>query len=217
MAVYSTSLEVIVNNLCDNRDKPLAERIESARSKIFDFDYSLPSQPWTEDFKKYFETAFINQYLFDEIAQETVGKFKQRLYTRLLLVLPKYTAIYNILNKIDYNQITNDFYSKTNVNEAQNNVSNSKTGSKSAGSQLPENMLNGGQIGNFSKVGYANNSEIALTENEANGDSSRQFEEIRQGRNSNQLQIFTQLGEDFNNYFQQLIGEFEDLFSCLFY
>lgn len=34
MARYTTSLEVVVNNLCENRNKPLNTRVESAR-KIF--------------------------------------------------------------------------------------------------------------------------------------------------------------------------------------
>lgn len=44
MARYTTSLEVVVNNLCENRNNALNIRVESARNKIFDFSYPIPQK-----------------------------------------------------------------------------------------------------------------------------------------------------------------------------
>lgn len=213
MALYTTSLEVVVNNLCKDRSQPLDKRIASARPLIFNFDYPVPKAIWSEGFKEYFETAFINKYLFMEFGQETVAKWKQRVYARLLEVMPKYCAIFTILNNIDYNNILND----KNYTESDDfkNETKGKAGSKSAGSSLPENMLSKGSIGSFSNVGYADTSTISRSDTEA--ESTNTGTKKISGRTISQMAAFGEIGPDFNNYFSQLLDEFKDLFMVLYF
>lgn len=225
MAVFTTTLEVMVNNLAEDRTAPLRDRIESARSKIFDFDYPVPATIWGEPFKEYFETAFINKYLFDEIGFETVERWKQRVYSRLLDIMPRYKLLFDILNKIDIDTILNDkSYSESNTGTKTNELSSktqSQSGSKSTSSTLPENMLSNGQIGNFSKVGYADNANVSRSTSQAEGESnsneSNKNERKITGRTISQMSIFGELDGNFNNYFNQFLNEFSDLFMSLYY
>jgi len=209
MAMYTTSLEVLVNNLCDDRSKSLDTRIASARSKIFDFDYPVPDKIWGRGFKEYFETAFINKYLFMEFGQETVGKWKQRVKARLLEVMPKYCAIYKILDAIDYNKVLTDkdYAQKT------DSSANGKSGSKSGGASLPENMLAKGTVGNFAGTGYADTASISRTDSETNAKGTVTVT----GRTISQLTVFGEIDENFNEYFSQLLDEFSDLFMVLYF
>ena len=60
--------------------------------KIFDFDYDFYTND--ETIKYNFEDKFINEYYFNEIGFETVGRFKQRLRTKLNKIMPYYTQLY---------------------------------------------------------------------------------------------------------------------------
>lgn len=213
MAKFTTSLEVMVNNLCDDRTKTIDERIESARTKIFDFQYLTPKTINEEDFKIYFETAFINEYLFDEIAQETVGRFKQRLHSKLLTIMPRYQIIFDILSNANWDEIYNNYGYTEKING--NTTNKSQTGSKGASSNLPENMLATGEIGNFNNVGYASNSSISRSNGESENTENRTVSRV--GRTMNQFDTLRQIDGNFNRYFEELIKEFNILFMGLFY
>lgn len=58
--------------------------------KIFDFEYDF----YDNDLKKQFEKKFIEHYYFDEIGFETIGRFKQRLKSKLNLIAPYYKQLY---------------------------------------------------------------------------------------------------------------------------
>ena len=60
--------------------------------KIFDFDYDFYTND--ETIKYNFEDKFINEYYFNEIGFETVGRFKQRLRTKLNKIMPYYSQLY---------------------------------------------------------------------------------------------------------------------------
>ena len=62
-------------------------------NNIFDFDYPVHR----EDFREEFEKLFIDYFLFEEIAHETVAQFKHRLKTKLNLIMPYYNEIYKTL------------------------------------------------------------------------------------------------------------------------
>ena len=63
---------------------------------LFDFDYPTPNQSW----KTQFENTFIEHYRFNEIGVETADRFKQRLASRLNLIMPTYVERYNLLEKV---------------------------------------------------------------------------------------------------------------------
>ena len=57
---------------------------------IFDFDYPF----YNEERRKQFEQHFIEHFYFDEIGQETVARFKQRLKIKLNLIMPYWNKIF---------------------------------------------------------------------------------------------------------------------------
>lgn len=57
---------------------------------IFDFEYPI----FKEDFKPIFEQLFIDEFLLEEIAHETIAQFKHRLKTKLNIVMPYYNKLY---------------------------------------------------------------------------------------------------------------------------
>ena len=61
-----------------------------SKVNIFDFDYPI----WKEDYRKEFETKFINHFYFREIGVETVARFKHNLKERLNLIMPYYNKMY---------------------------------------------------------------------------------------------------------------------------
>ena len=57
---------------------------------IFDFDYPF----YNEERRSQFEQHFIEHFYFDEIGQETVARFKQRLKIKLNLIMPYWNKIF---------------------------------------------------------------------------------------------------------------------------
>ena len=60
--------------------------------KMFDFDYDFYTD--NLDIKQSFEAKFIDTYLFNEIGQETVVRFKHFLKRRLNNIMPYYKQLY---------------------------------------------------------------------------------------------------------------------------
>ena len=60
--------------------------------KMFDFDYDFYTD--NQVIKQSFETKFIDTYLFNEIGQETVARFKHFLKRRLNNIMPYYKQLY---------------------------------------------------------------------------------------------------------------------------
>lgn len=60
--------------------------------KLFDFDYDFYTT--NQSIKSAFETKFIDTYLFHEIGQETVARFKHFLKRRLNNIMPYYKQLY---------------------------------------------------------------------------------------------------------------------------
>lgn len=230
-------MEVIVNNLCDNKQAPLNERIESARTKIFDFDYPVPERFYSIYFKQYFETQFINEYLFREIGYETVERFKQRLMTRCTKIMPRYKTLFdmidnidwdNFFKNIDYNEtLDTDYAGKNESNSDTNDTSSHTRGDKLASSNLPENMLANGEIGDFTNVEFADNASIGQSRDDAqsngnmhtkgNNESVTNTVINRSGRNMSYATFLAALPPKTFKYFEQLINEFRDLFMVLIF
>ena len=86
---------------------------------IFDFDYPI----FREEYRKTFEENFINYFLDDEIAHETVALFKHRLKVKLRLIMPYYNKIFEtqemeqrILDNYDVTEIYNRSLTSDTVN-----------------------------------------------------------------------------------------------------
>lgn len=104
--------------------------------KMFDFDYDFYTD--NQDIKQSFETKFIDTYLFNEIGQETVARFKHFLKRRLNNIMPYYKQLYETelrTKEIDFmlnKDLTETFErivegeNTSNVNSNSNNTSNDK-------------------------------------------------------------------------------------------
>ena len=195
MSVYTTTILNLVRQF--GTGATLKEQINTARSKIFDFDYNLYNcSNISSDFKSYFEKQFLQKYLQYEIGFETVELFKLNLETKLNLILPKYNLLFETFDKIHETNL---------IGESEK--SQRKTGSKSAATSLPEQMLAVGEVGDFSSLGVADNSEI-----------SRSDESIEHLRDkglavANDIDVMN----EFYNIFNQFIDEFKILFMSLYY
>lgn len=70
----------------------LRELLEDEFFNLFDFDY--PFYTDSKERRQLFESKFCDHYYFDEIGFETGARFKQQLKSRLTLVMPKYSQLY---------------------------------------------------------------------------------------------------------------------------
>lgn len=218
MSNYSTTLEVIINNTCKDRKAKISDRILSATDYIFDFDYNMPNIPYiANDFKKYFEYCFCIKYFNYEIEQETVARFKLALQGLLLSLLPKYNIIFETLKQLNFNKILTTSEDKENGKNSNNSKSKNKTGSKNATSNLPNNMLANGEIGDFSKVNFADFSSITRQDSEQENTTFSTDEKSRLSRSISQIEMIKQYDENFANYFEKFLNEFRILFTDMLY
>lgn len=232
MARYTTSLEVVVNNLCENRNNSLNIRVESARKKIFDFAYPTPQK--IEDFKRYFETLFIFHYLTDEFAFETYNLWKVKMQSKCMEVMPGYAKAFD-----GFAQMTADlavsnqkFTRKTDSNATGkskstgsfSNQNNSNSTMRGAESDLPGNMIN---ANDFNSIKYADRANFDTASNKStdkgtnntNNDTttkSNQLETIT-GLTMPAGEVFRQFKNEVNGLYSELLDEYKDLFMPLWY
>lgn len=195
MSVYTTTILNLVRQFGTGAN--LKEQINTARSKIFDFEYNLYNcSNISSDFKAYFEKQFLQKYLQYEIGFETVELFKLNLETKLNLILPKYNLLFEAFDKMhDTNLI------------GESEKSQRKTGSKSAATSLPEQMLAVGEIGDFASLGVADNSEISRS------DESIEHLHDKGLAVANDIDVMN----EFYNIFNDFLDEFKILFMSLYY
>lgn len=195
MSVYTTTILTLVRQLGTGEN--LKEQIESAASKIFDFDYNIYNcNHISNNFKSYFEKQFLQKYLQYEIGFETVELFKINLESKLNLLLPKYNLLFETFDKLAESNLIGE-----------REKTQRKTGSKSAASSLPEQMLSNGTIGDFTNLGIADNSEI-----------SRSDESIEHLRDKGLASVNDiNLMSEFYNLFNTFLDEFKILFMSLYY
>lgn len=76
--------------------------------KLFDFEYPILSEEW----KSGFEELFIQHYYGYEIGQETPDMFKQRLKSKLNMIMPRYKSRFDkmklLLNPLQVEQTIKD-------------------------------------------------------------------------------------------------------------
>lgn len=94
MSKYTTELRFICEQLAgcaesQGYDK-VAEIIEKARKKIFDFDYPL----FDNAYKPVIETKILRHFYTREIGAETYGRWKLFLEDRLNIIMPYYNQLY---------------------------------------------------------------------------------------------------------------------------
>ena len=93
----------------------LGEIIEN-NVNIFDFDYPF----YSEEYRPTFERHFIEYFYFDEIGQETIAKFKQRLKIKFNLIMPYWNKIF-LADNLEQRILDNYDVTETYTREIANN------------------------------------------------------------------------------------------------
>lgn len=110
----------------------LGEIVEN-NIEIFDFDYPF----YNEERRKQFEQHFIEHFYFDEIGQETVARFKQRLKIKLNLIMPYWNKIF-LADELEQRILNNYDVTETYTREVEKSTSaTSNNTSKNLASDTP--------------------------------------------------------------------------------
>ena len=115
----------------------LYKLLESYGFELFDFDY--PFYCDDEKVKQEFEQKFKDYFLFREIGQETVSRFKHQLKTQLSIKMPYYRQLYETeLASKDINFMLNkdlreEFITELESNSAGQSSSNSTSNTETNG------------------------------------------------------------------------------------
>ena len=118
---------------------------------VFSFDYDFYSDD--EEVKKNFENRFIEHFYFDEIGFETIGRFKQRLKSKLNDIMPYYKQLYESeikSKKIDFllnkdlketfiRDVKRDTENLNQINDEQ--LSNNQSNDINIDSDTPQNSI----------------------------------------------------------------------------
>ena len=153
--------------------------------KIFDFDYDFYTND--ETIKYNFEDKFINEYYFNEIGFETVGRFKQRLRTKLNKIMPYYSQLYKTelrSKDIDFmlNKDLEEVYER--VLEGSNTSMNDVTVDNSSTSNVLESNIDNGNAslelekGSLTNVGKSTINDNTKSSNSVN-DTTNQTERTK--------------------------------------
>ena len=153
--------------------------------KIFDFDYDFYTND--ETIKYNFEDKFINEYYFNEIGFETVGRFKQSLRTKLNKIMPYYTQLYQTelrTKDIDFmlNKDLEEVYER--VLEGSNTSMNDVTVDNSSTSNVLESNIDNGNAslelekGSLTNVGKSTINDNTRSSNSVN-DTTNQTERTK--------------------------------------
>lgn len=161
MSKYTTELRFLceqVGGLTESRGyNDTATIIETARPKIFSFDYPI----FDTDYKGTLETKFLKHYYTREICAETYGRWKMFLDDKFNLIMPYYNQLYeSALKEFDPFKDVDVYIKKDNTNnrntqEDENGKNNGEYSGKadstvsqssdtwSAYSDTPQGGLNG--------------------------------------------------------------------------
>lgn len=232
MARYTTSLEVVVNNLCEDRNEGLYNRVDSAREKIFNFYYPTPQK--IANFKQTFEFLFIFHYLTDEFAFETFYLWKVKLQAKCLEVMPGYAKAFDGFAQMtaDLAVANQKFNRKTDSNATGkskstgffSNQNDSNSTMRGAASDLPGNLMN---AKDFTSIKYADHANFDTASNKStdNGTTTtgndtatktNQIETIT-GLTMPAGEVFRQYKNEVNGLYLELLDEYKDLFMPLWY
>jgi len=177
MSSYTTTLNEVMKDLNNRQPKPIPEMIETARPKIFDFDYQTPPSIDKEIFKQWFETTFLSRFALWEIAFDTFEQFHLQLWSKCSRIMPMYSILFERIISLQQSG-DSTFYNIKKGTERINNKEklnrNNDTIHKNVHSTLPVNMINANKIGD---VQYADDSNKNETNNKIIDDNSK--DEIR--------------------------------------
>lgn len=131
MSKYTTEVRFICETLAGQTESSgyssIAEVIEKARTKLFDFSFPM----FDESYRPVLETKILKHYYTREISEETVGLWKLRLDAKLNEIMPYYNKLYES-ELIEFNPLyMTDLHTDRNIQRA--NAANANTSTNSTG------------------------------------------------------------------------------------
>ena len=166
----------------------LGEIIEN-NVNIFDFEYPF----YSEEYRPTFEQHFIEYFYFDEIGQETVERFKQRLKIKFNLIMPYWNKIFfadsleqRILDNYDVTETyTSNIENTTNSTNENNVKSSNENVNKNLSSDTPVTKTDFEQVDYFSSIvkdiGSTQSNTILNNVNNINDNRKEMWERRMQG------------------------------------
>nr|DAQ85698.1 MAG TPA: Lower collar protein [Caudoviricetes sp.] len=150
----------------------LGEIIEN-NVNIFDFEYPF----YSEEYRPTFERHFIEHFYFDEIGQETVAKFKQRLKIKFNLIMPYWNKIF-LADNLEQRILDNYDVTETYTREiANNSTATNESTNKNLQSDTPVTKTDLEQVDYFSNIVK----DIGNNTSNVNNNSSENWERRMQG------------------------------------
>ena len=205
MSKYTITIKDIVNNynLFDN--KSIDEKLDHARSYLFDFNYPIID----ETTKKRIEIAILKHYYYREIAFETVGMFKIKLNDRLNLIMNRYNALYQ---KQD---LTLSPYINSYLNESGDSKSNSNSNTNNEDwqttSDTPSGILNDLKEGKYSSMAVLSTAD----DNTTNNDNNNYTRHVESLNGMTYAEAFRNYYDNIISIDEELVNEFSDLFMVI--
>ena len=140
---------------------------------IFDFEYPF----YSEEYRPTFERHFIEHFYFDEIGQETVAKFKQRLKIKFNLIMPYWNKIF-LADNLEQRILDNYDVTETYTREVANNsTATNESTNKNLQSDTPVTKTDLEQVDYFSNIVK----DIGNNTSNVNNNSSENWERRMQG------------------------------------
>lgn len=150
----------------------LGEIIEN-NVNIFDFEYPF----YSEEYRPTFERHFIEHFYFNEIGQETVAKFKQRLKIKFNLIMPYWNKIF-LADNLEQRILDNYDVTETYTRQLSNNsTATNESVNKNLESDTPVTKTDLEQVDYFSNI----TKDIGNNTSNVNNNSSENWERRMQG------------------------------------
>ena len=205
MSKYTITIKDIVNNynLFDN--KTIDEKLDYARSYLFDFNYPIID----ETTKKRIEIAILKHYYYREIAFETVGMFKIKLNDRLNLIMNRYNALYQ-KQDLTLSPYVNS-YLKEYGDSNGNSSSNTNNEDWQTTSDTPSGILNDLKEGKYSSMAVLNTAD----DNTTNSNTSNYTRNVESINGMTYAEAFRNYYDNIISIDEELVNEFSDLFMVI--
>ena len=140
---------------------------------IFDFEYPF----YSEERRKQFEQHFIDHFYFDEIGQETVARFKQRLKVKLNLIMPYWNKIF-LADELEQRILDNYDVTETYTRDVINNTNaTNENVNRNLASDTPTTKVDFEKVDFFSSIVK----DIGNNTSKVNGDSKENWTRTMQG------------------------------------
>ena len=205
MSKYTITIKDIVNNynLFDN--KSIDEKLDHARSYLFDFNYPVID----ETTKKRIEIAILKHYYYREIAFETVGMFKIKLNDRLNLIMSRYNALYQ-KQDLTLSPYVNS-YLKEYGDSNGNSSSNTNNEDWQTTSDTPSGILNDLKEGKYSSMAVLSTND----DNTTNNNTSNYTRNVESINGMTYAEAFRNYYDNIISIDEELVNEFSDLFMVI--